>query len=207
MNAYNSGVHGLKRGTKHIMLFQQYNPSILIAARVMRQGGVIAYPTEAVWGLGCLPDNKDAVHRILSLKQRHVSKGLILVASSIAQFEPYLRHITVEQRKTLENSWPGPFTWLVPHHNTVPSWVSGKHSSIALRVSNHPHVRYLCNAVGGPIVSTSANPQGKPAPKQTWQVKRYFKNQPELDWIVSGCVGQRAEPSTITDLVTGVVIR
>jgi L-threonylcarbamoyladenylate synthase len=189
------------------MLFQRYNPSILIAARMIHQGGVIAYPTEAVWGLGCLPNNEKAVHRILSLKQRDVSKGLILVASSISQFEPYLQHISSEQRETLKNAWPGPSTWLVPHHHSVPSWVSGKHGSVALRVSNHPHVRYLCDAVGGPIVSTSANPQGKPAPKQAWQVKRYFKHRSELDWIVSGCVGQRAEPSTITDLVTGKVIR
>jgi L-threonylcarbamoyladenylate synthase len=189
------------------MLFQRYNPSISIAARIMRQGGVIAYPTEAVWGLGCLPDNEAAVQRILSLKQRHVSKGLILVASSISQFEPYLHHLSSEQRKTLEESWPGPSTWLIPHHNSVPSWISGKYISVALRVSKHPHIRHLCDAVGGPIVSTSANPQGKPAPKQTWQVKRYFRHQKELDFIVSGCVGRRAEPSTITDLVTGTVIR
>jgi L-threonylcarbamoyladenylate synthase len=189
------------------MLFQKYNPSILIAARIMRQGGVIAYPTEAVWGLGCSPDNQAAVHRILSLKERHVSKGLILVASSIEQFAPYLQHITPEQRSTLAVSWPGPFTWLVPHHNLVPSWVSGKHESVALRVSRHPHIRYLCEALGGPIVSTSANPQGKPAATHAWQVKRYFKHRPELDWIVRGSVGKRATPSTITDLVTGEIIR
>jgi L-threonylcarbamoyladenylate synthase len=189
------------------MLFQRYNPSILIAARIMRQGGVIAYPTEAVWGLGCLPDNEEAVHKILALKQRHVSKGLILVASSISQFEPYLRGISSDQRQVLENAWPGPSTWLVPHHNSVPSWISGKHDSVALRVSKHPHIRYLCDAVGGPMVSTSANPQGKPAPKHTGQVKRYFKHQAELDWIVCGCVGQRSEPSTITDLITGQNIR
>ncbi|MFT7387829.1 MAG: L-threonylcarbamoyladenylate synthase [Candidatus Endobugula sp.] len=189
------------------MLFQKYNPSIRIAARIMRQGGVIAYPTEAVWGLGCSPSNKSAVHRILSLKRRHVSKGVILVASSIEQFAPYLHHITPEQRAILSASWPGPFTWLVPHHHLVPSWVSGDHESVALRVSEHPHVRYLCDAFGGPIVSTSANTQGKPAATQAWQVKRYFNQRSELDWIVRGCVGKRTAPSTITDLVTGEVVR
>jgi L-threonylcarbamoyladenylate synthase len=189
------------------MLFQKYNPSILIAARIIRQGGIIAYPTEAVWGLGCSPNNEAAVHRILSLKQRHVSKGLILVASSIEQFEPYLQYITPEQRTILTASWPGPFTWLVPHHNLVQPWVSGKHESVALRVSRHPHIRYLCDALGGPIVSTSANPQGKPAATQAWQVKRYFKQRSDLDWIVRGSVGNRATPSTITDLVTRKIIR
>ena len=196
------------------MLFQRHNPSIRIAANIIHQGGVVAYPTEAVWGLGCAPDNEEAVHRILALKKRHVSKGLILVASSIEQFEPYLQHISDEQRTTLLESWPGPFTWLVPHHGLVPSWVSGKHDSIALRVSAHPCVRYLCDAFGGPIISTSANPQGKPAPTYAWQVERYFLHQAanypssaELDWIVSGSVGQRKVPSTITDLVTGQVIR
>lgn len=198
------------------MLFQKFNPSIRIAANIMHQGGVVAYPTEAVWGLGCDPNNEDAVHRILELKQRHISKGLILVASTMAQFEPYLTHLSDDQRATLTSSWPGPFTWLVPHHNLVPSWVSGKHASIALRVSKHPQVRYLCDAFGGPIVSTSANPQGKPAATHAWQVERYFlhntpyskrAHSPELDWVVRGCVGQRKIPSTITDLVTGQVIR
>lgn len=211
MNGYNSVLSCYytknSQGSLKIMLFQKYNPSILIASRIMRQGGVIAYPTEAVWGLGCAPENEAAVNRILSMKQRHVSKGLILVASSIEQFSPYLQHITPEQRKTLEASWPGAFTWLVPHHNTVPTWISGKHESVALRVSKHPHIRYLCDAFGGPIVSTSANPQGKPAAKSTWQVKRYFKNNANLDWIVKGSVGNNHSPSTITDLVSGKIIR
>ncbi len=189
------------------MLFQKYNPSVTIAASVMHQGGVIAYPTEAVWGLGCDPYNESAVQSILKLKSRDVSKGLILVASSCEQFEPILARLSDEQRSILLDSWPGPFTWLVPHHNLVPPWVYGKHTSIALRVSDHPTVRYLCDAFGGPIVSTSANPQGKPAPKQAWQVQRYFNQHDQLDWVVKGAVGSREQASTITDLISGQVIR
>lgn len=189
------------------MLFQQHNPSIAIAASIMHQGGVIAYPTEAVWGLGCDPHNQAAVHKILTLKKRHVSKGVILVASSIEQFKPYLHHITDAQREQLLHSWPGPFTWLVTHHGTVPPWVCGDHDSIALRVSAHPVVRYLCDQFGGPIVSTSANPQGKPAAKQPWQVSRYFKHQPLLNWVVKGSVGNSQQPSTITELDSGRIIR
>lgn len=184
-----------------------YNPSITIANNIMHRGGVIAYPTESVWGLGCDPYNEMAVQSILTLKQRDVAKGLILVAASIEQFEPYLAHLSDEQRHILSQSWPGPFTWLVPHHHTLPFWVHGNHTSVALRVSQHPIVRELCRAFGGPIISTSANPQGKPAPKQSWQVHRYFHHSPQLDWVVKGSVGQHAQPSTITDLISGKVLR
>jgi L-threonylcarbamoyladenylate synthase len=185
----------------------QYNPSITIASNIMHQGGVIAYPTEAVWGLGCDPYNEQAVRNILALKQRDVAKGLIMVAASIEQFEPYLSHLNHEQRNTLLQSWPGPHTWLVPQNNTLPFWVYGNHTSVALRVSNHPVVRELCKAFGGPIISTSANPQGKPAPTQAWQVHRYFHHFPQLDWMVKGSVGANAQPSTITDLISGKVLR
>jgi L-threonylcarbamoyladenylate synthase len=189
------------------MLFQKYNPHITIGARVMQAGGVIAYPTEAVWGLGCDPHNQSAVERILELKQRHVKKGLILVAASIEQFAPYLCHLSTTHRDTLTRSWPGPFTWLVPCNDHIPSWICGEHDSVALRVSKHPYVQHLCHAFGGPIVSTSANPQGKPAPKHSWQVHHYFQQNPRLDFITKGSVGSNTHPSTITDLITGRVIR
>ena len=189
------------------MLFQKYNPSIAIAASVMHQGGVIAYPTESVWGLGCDPQNEVAVRNILHLKQRDVSKGLILVAASIEQFSPFLDELTEDQRQTLQHSWPGPATWLVPHNNALPKWIHGDHSSVALRVSAHPYVHHLCNAFGGPIVSTSANPQGKPAPRQPWQVHRYFHHARSLNWIAKGSVGSNAQPSSITDLLSGDIIR
>jgi L-threonylcarbamoyladenylate synthase len=189
------------------MLFQKYNPSIAIAASVMHQGGVIAYPTEAVWGLGCDPHNELAVRNILHLKQRDVSKGLILVAASIEQFSPYLDELTEGQRQILLQSWPGPSTWLVPRNHATPMWVSGDHSSVALRVSANPYVRHLCDTFGGPIVSTSANPQGKPAARQAWQVHGYFHHAPLLNWIAKGSVGSNAQPSAITDLLSGAIVR
>lgn len=183
------------------------SPSINIAASVMHSGGVIAYPTEAVWGLGCDPFDEAAVNAILALKQRHVEKGLIIVASSIEQLTPYLQNLSDTERQTLENAWPGPFTWLVPHHQTLPQWIYGKHSTVAMRVSNHPVVKALCDAFGGAIVSTSANPQGKPAPTQAWQVHRYFHHASLLNYVVKGQVGKSAQPSTITDLASGRIIR
>lgn len=189
------------------MFSQKYNPSISIGAGLMQHGGVVAYPTEAIWGLGCDPFNYSAVKRILSLKQREERKGLILVASSIKQFEPFLTDITEAQKKTLEASWPGPFTWLVPNNGKVPKWITGDFTSVALRVSGHPYVRHLCDAFGGPIVSTSANPQSKPAPSEAWQVYRYFYQNPLLDGILKGSTGSANQPSTITDLISGTIIR
>ncbi len=182
-------------------------PSIRIASQTIRQGGVIAYPTEAVWGLGCDLFNYSAVSNILSLKNRSVDKGLILVAADIKQFDFILEGLSTEQKTKLQHSWPGPVTWLVPNNGSVPYWITGDHQSVAIRVSAHPLVKSLCQYYGGPIVSTSANPQGKPAAKTHWQVERYFNGCPELDFITQGIVGKRNKPSDIRDLLTETIIR
>ncbi|ODS23178.1 tRNA threonylcarbamoyladenosine biosynthesis protein RimN [Candidatus Endobugula sertula] len=189
------------------MFYQKYNPSIAINVSIMRQGGVVAYPTEAVWGFGCDPYNNKAVKKIFALKQRDPGKGLILVAATMKQLSPYLTKINSQQRDQLEKTWPGPVTWLVPNNGSIPSWISGDFSSVALRVSAHPYVHDLCKAFGGPIVSTSANPQGKPAPRYRWQVCRYFNQSVYLDNIATGCVGNRQQPSEIRDLISGEIIR
>ena len=173
-------------------------------AQKIRQGAVIAYPTEAVWGLGCDPFNATAVARLLALKERPMHKGLILVAASMEQFAGLLEGLTLEQLAQLEASWPGPNTWLVPHHNRVPAWVTGAHDTVAIRVSAHPLVAQLC-ALTGPLVSTSANPSGLLPAKSRLRIEQYFHGQ--LDAVVSGELGQNSNPSTIRDLRTGQVLR
>ena len=173
-------------------------------ARVVRQGGVIAYPTEAVWGLGCDPWNMEAVFRLLALKERPLEKGLILVAADIAQFDFLLHDLPQSWRAQLQLSWPGANTWLVPHQNRLPEWITGMHDSVALRVSDHPRVRALC-AHSGPLVSTSANPAGRPAARSRLRVEQYFGGQ--LDAVLGGALGGRKNPSLIRDLRTGQVIR
>ena len=126
----------------------------------LRGGGVIAYPTEAVWGLGCDPANAAAVERLLALKQRDMAKGLILVAADLAQVESLLHGLDSQQRQRVLASWPGPHTWVVPVSADFPLWVRGQHDSVALRVSAHAGVQALCRAFGGPLVSTSANRSG-----------------------------------------------
>ena len=176
------------------------------AARIVREGGVIAYPTEAVWGLGCDPWNEAAVMRLLALKRRPVQKGLILVASDVDQIEPLLYGLTSTQRAAVIDSWPGPNTWLLPdEENLIPAWVKGKFSSVAVRVSAHPVVKGLCEAAKMPLVSTSANPAGSTPARTKLRVSAYFGSN--LNFRVQGALGDSSRPSLIRDALTQTVIR
>ncbi len=176
------------------------------AARVLDAGGVIAYPTEAVWGLGCDPYNETAVQRLLALKRRPVEKGVILVAANLLQVAPLLRGLTPEQLDRLQASWPGPNTWLLPDpDNIIPSWIKGQHSSVAVRVSAHAGIIALCKAFGRPIVSTSANPASASPARTLLRVNTYFGNK--LDYCLPGKLGELAQPTTIQDLRDSRVVR
>ena len=176
-----------------------------VAIETFRQGGIVAYPTEAVWGLGCVPTDQQAVYKILNLKQRSVDKGLILVGSSADQFSVYLDGLETHYAQLFATQPKRPTTWLVPDNGTAPSWIVGKHQSVALRVSDHPIVFALCEALGGPIVSTSANPQGLPAAVNEVQVREYFSAT--IDCFVAGEVAGAAAPSQIIDMLSGEVFR
>jgi L-threonylcarbamoyladenylate synthase len=185
-----------------------YRPSLLrlqAAVQALEAGGVVACPTEGVWGLSCDPDQARAVERLLALKRRPVEKGLILVAASESQLAFLLADLDADQRARLSASWPGPNTWLVPHRGRLQPWIYGEHDTVAVRVSDHPVVRDLCLAWGGPLVSTSANPAGSRPPVAAFQVRRYFGQQ--LDCILPGRVGQSRRPSTIRDLASNRIIR
>lgn len=184
-------------------------PQISIAARVIRQGGVIAYPTEAVWGLGCDPWNPRAVDHLLQIKERPLHKGVILLAANFMQAEPLLKHLSQQQIALLKSTWPGPVTWLIPNNGPqnrrVPDWICGQHPAFALRVTNHPIAAALANAVGKPIVSTSCNPSTQDPARNIQQVRKYFPT--ELDMILSGPLGGNKNPSEIRDLLTGKIVR
>ena len=175
------------------------------AAHLMRAGAVIAYPTEAVYGLGCDPANEQAVRHLLALKQRSPDAGLILIADDFRRFEPYINAVPEHLLQRALATWPGPSTWLFPRAPNVPDWLAGKHPSIALRVTDHPVCRELCSLFGGAIVSTSANLSGQAAPRSQQEVASYF---PEgLAGIVEGELGGRELPSEIRDLASGKLIR
>jgi L-threonylcarbamoyladenylate synthase len=173
-------------------------------AGVIRDGGVIAYPTEAVWGLGCDPWDEEAVYRLLAIKERSPSKGVILVADSIRQFDFLLDDLPSAWISKLSSTWPGPNTWLVPHQNRLPEWITGTHDTVALRVSDHPLIRDLC-LLTGPLVSTSANRSGRPPARSRLRIEQYFHGQ--LDGVLDGRLGGRKTPSVIRDLRTDAVHR
>ncbi len=175
------------------------------AARALAAGGVIAHPTESVWGLACDPFNAQAVERLLHLKNRPLEKGLILVSGDERDFGALLDNLSAAQLQQLHASWPGPVTWLVPHFGRIPPWISGAHHSVALRCSDHPFTAALTRAYGGAIVSTSANPAGCQPARHKFQVLRYFGDA--LDFVGGGATGGRRAPSEIRDLINGGVVR
>lgn len=177
------------------------------AAQIIHQGGVIAYPTEAVYGLGCDPKNGDAVAKILRMKRRPAAKGVILIASSIEQLEPYVAFSRLDKNtfELIKDSWPGPNTWLIPAKQKAPSWLRGQHQTLAVRITNHPTAKGLCDAVQGAIVSTSANISSHPPATNAKQCRLIFKQQ--LDHIVKGTADPEAKPSTIRDAISGHIIR
>jgi len=180
--------------------------NIGLATRWLLAGGVIAYPTEAVWGLGCDPWNVAAVRRILEIKGRPVSKGLILVAASVTQLGGLYDSLTEKQKAQLDDTWPGPTTWLLPDpENLLPRWIKGEHSAVAVRVSSHPVVRALCDGFGGLLVSTSANRAGRPEIRS--RLRLQCQLGAKLDFVVPGGLGGQQQPSTIRDLVSGRVLR
>ncbi|HEX7029314.1 MAG TPA: Sua5/YciO/YrdC/YwlC family protein [Gammaproteobacteria bacterium] len=173
------------------------------AFEVVRSGGVVACPTEAVYGLSCDPWNETAVRELLALKRRDVSQGLILVAGGLYQFTSLVGHLSRAQQETLAASWPGPVTWLVPANEHVPAWIRGRHESVALRVTAHPVMAELCRVAGKPLVSTSANRSGEPPARDAETVENHFPGLP----VVAGELGGAGSPSEIRDLETGKILR
>ena len=180
------------------------------AVNLMEQDGVIAYPTEAVFGLGCLPFSTDAIERILQIKNRPWRKGLILVASDIAQIEPFVDEnyhdlLVCFDSYSDPNDPDQPVTWLLPKSDIVLPLVCGDHEKIAIRLCKHPIVKALCDEAQSVIVSTSANRAGYPEMKRTEEVRNKMSQQ--LDMVVSGAVGGYDCPSKIIDAQTQQVLR
>ncbi|HFB97672.1 MAG TPA: threonylcarbamoyl-AMP synthase [Bryobacterales bacterium] len=175
------------------------------AVAALRAGGVIAYPTEAVWGLGCDPHNERALARLLELKGRPAGKGLILVAASFDPLRPFLQSLDAEREAAVLATWPGPVTWLWPANTSVSPLLRGEHDTLAVRISDHPLVVALCAAFGGPVVSTSANRSGEPPARTREEVLARFGDA--LDFVLDGETGGRERPSEIRDARTGKVIR
>lgn len=177
------------------------------AAALLRGGGVLAYPTEAVFGLGCDPHDRGAFERLFALKQRPSTQGVLLIAADFGQVERYIDFTAVPGAvlQQVRASWPGPHTWIFPRSNQVPDWVAGKHAGIALRVTAHAPAAALCRAFGGALVSTSANPHGQPPARTAQVVAEYFGD--ELDGVLEAPLGGQCSPTVICDALSGAIIR
>ena len=175
---------------------------ILRAGRILRSGGVVAYPTEGVFGLGCLPDDVDAVFRILSIKKRSPALGFVLIASSIEQLEDW---VELPKPICLDTSPERPLTWIVPAKQNTPYWIQGEHHGLAVRITSHAVARALCDAADSALVSTSANIAGSSPARTVFVLRRRFGSL--VDCIVPGRCGPAAGASEIRDLESGKVIR
>jgi len=177
--------------------------SITRAADILLRGGVIAYPTEGVYGLGCLPDNHDALLRLLRIKQRDPDKGLILIASSAVQLQDW---IDLQDGKQIPTPDPAlPITWIVPASCTVPALVKGSNAGLAVRITTNHTAAAICDATESPIVSTSANIAGQATARNRIALRRQFGRL--VDYIVPGDCGPASGASEIRDLITGKTLR
>lgn len=181
--------------------------ALLQAVAALRAGGVIAYPTEAVYGLGCDPLEPVAVARLFALKQRPAGQGVLLIASEFDQVEKYIELAAVPTAAVARAraTWPGPHTWIFPRAASTPAWLTGDHAGIAVRVTAHPLAAQLCRAFGAALVSTSANRHGHP-PARTAQAARTDFGA-ELAYILDGPTGTLARPTPIRDVISGEVLR
>lgn len=181
---------------------------VLQAVDILHHGGVIAYPTEAVYGLGCDPENLSAIKKILELKQRKAEKGLILIASSFDQLENYINPLEKNIEEKILSSWndqSNAITWLIPAKKGVSEYLKGEFDTLAVRVSHHPIVKELCEKFGGAVVSTSANISTQESARTAEQVKQIFGNK--IDFVLEGKTNINAQPSKIRDALTDKVIR
>ncbi len=179
--------------------------AIQAACDALQAGQIIAYPTEGVFGLGCRWQDQAAVQRLLALKQRPVSKGLIIIGSQWAHLSTLLGAVPAAQLAQIKASWPGPITWVFPASKAAPAWITGDHSTIAVRLSAHPIVQLLCDSLGQGIVSTSANLAGEP-PMRAWQtVQQQFASQ--VAAVIPEDAGQLEQSTPIYDAITGQTLR
>lgn len=186
-----------------IDLLRSPSTSRRLAAHLKR-GGLIAYPTESCYGLGCDPRNRDAVRRILKLKQRPQRKGLILIASQYAQVARYLKPLTSNEQAKLQHDGAQAVTYLMPVKDSAPRWLRGDHDTLAVRLTAHPYAKRLCREAGSALVSTSANRSGCRPVKTYAECLRIFgKNV----WVLRGRVGKRKQPSTIRAWSDGRILR
>ncbi|WP_371187391.1 Sua5/YciO/YrdC/YwlC family protein [Thalassotalea maritima] len=185
----------------------EHKPQYDSAVDAFYAGGIIAYPTEAVFGLGCDPDNVEAIEKLLSIKQRPIEKGLILLAANYSQLLPYIddSKIPQDKRYSVLSRWPDGITQVMPANTSISRHLSGKFDTIAVRITSQKDVVALCTQTNKPIVSTSCNLTGA-EPATTWQQAEREMGE-KVDFVIKGNTLGFTKPSQIIDALTGEVFR
>ena len=178
---------------------------LLYASRIIRNGGLVACPTESVFGLDCDPNNSAAIKKLIRIKKRSANKGFILVASSLNQLQPFISTLTKKQEEKVIHMNDSPITWIVPAKKDINTNLSGGRETIAIRITQHPILRQLCDSLCSALISTSANPTDMSPAKSVVQVEEYFGAS--VDYIIDDKLGECQNPSEIRDLLTDEVIR
>ncbi len=188
------------------MATQNAKPSAIEqAAATVLAGGIIAYPTESVFGLGCNPYDTQALAKLMQLKKRSPSKGLLLIASHVQQILPLIQPLHANDLARALKTWPGHHTWVFPKSPKVLPHISGQFSTVAVRVSAHKVVKLLCDKLNSAIVSSSANFSNQATFTSIKQIKQAFGDK--IDFYLDGELGKHAKPSPIIDAHTLKIIR
>lgn len=154
--------------------------------------------------MACDPFDEAAVAKVLAIKGRDIAKGLIVIGADATQFAAELASLDAPAAARIRASWPGAVTWLVANRR-YPKWITGEHSSVAIRVPGHEQARALAAAFGAPLVSTSANRAGTQPARSAEEVAATVGA--EVDHVLPGETGGRGAPSRIVDAATGAVLR
>tara|TARA_B100000900_G_C20443961_1_gene660226 strand:- start:371 stop:916 length:546 start_codon:yes stop_codon:yes gene_type:complete len=171
------------------------------AHEVLKDGGIIIYPTEGIYGIGCDALNSDSVDRVFDIKGRSTKKGFIVICSDVRYLANIVDNNYMDCQELLDKDFT---TWIIPAHEKCPSWLV-THNTVAVRVTNHPVIHNLCVGLKGPIISTSANYSNQIYVNDIKKIEILFDNK--VDCIVNGKLGGEIKPSTIRDIVTKEVLR
>jgi heptosyltransferase-2 len=194
----------ITRAVPTVTLAGSADAAVRAAADVVRQGGVIVYPTETIYGVGADASNKDAVGKVFKAKRRHDGKPVLVLLPSADSLEPLAASVPPAARALMAALWPGPLTLIFRSSGCLPAEVTQGSGTIGVRVPSSEFCRRLLVACGRPLVSTSANISGEPAPRTVTAIQRAFGK--DVDLYVEAGVLADSPPSTVVD-VTGERLR
>jgi len=170
------------------------------AARLIRNGTVVAFPTETFYGLAALATDQRAISKLFLLKRRAIQKSLSILLASLDELDNWIDDLTSDARHLAASFWPGPLTLVFAAGKKLPTNLTAGTGKIAVRISSHPVAQALVEAVGAPITATSANRSGSPSCRSSEEVLSQLGS--ELEAILDAGLTPGGKASTIADVTT-----